>query len=84
MRMTSFMKLWTKSPTPTSRIVGPFCYLKHNRHPEPFNKTERGNQRRAARRFKIASRDFEFHNINDHAPAMSRKEYWRAVDVGII
>lgn len=33
--------------------VGPFCWLRQNRHPGPFSKRKSGYLRRTARRFKL-------------------------------
>jgi len=36
---------------------GPFCYLKQKRHDAPFNKKDKGKERRDERRFKLRQRE---------------------------
>ena len=54
------------------------------RHAGPFNKSERGRARRAERRFKMEQRDFDHYELQPHEPLFSRKDYWRAIDMGLI
>lgn len=56
------------------------------RHGKPFNKTQRGAQRRAERRFKTEQREADYVELpfNSPAPLFSRREYWRAIDAGLL
>lgn len=38
------------------RPWGPFCYLRQERHPEPFNKRRDGKLRRDAKQYKLRRR----------------------------